>query len=195
MPASEAASAVSGARPGDGSGGNPGTSTAMPFSGLLAREQALSAAINGVLSALFFALMFGLTPRLLANGAPDHFARDFLPQGLMVALMGALVPALVVRARLRREGRLARGAGPDAGAIARAVGLSVLGGLASGGALFALALVGPYAMMPLYPALLLKIVYGAVLGTAVTRAALIALYAGRVGTDEAAGRGDQGDTR
>lgn len=148
---------------------------------LLFGEQAVSAAINAVLSAAFFALVFGLADRALATGAPDRFALDFLPQGLMVSLMASLVPAFLVRAKLRKAGVISAHEGPEAGQIARVVLLSVLAGLGSAALLVALALFGPLASVPSHPALIFKIVYGATLGLICTRLAITALYARRIG--------------
>ncbi|MGF7154928.1 hypothetical protein [Novosphingobium gossypii] len=144
------------------------------LSSLLRCEQAVSAAINAVLSALFFAVVFGLAPRELAMGAPDGFALDFLPQGLMVSLMASLVPTLLVRARLRREG------GASGGRLLPIVARGVLAGLASAVLLAVLALFGPVAQVPAYPALAFKIVYGALLGLACTRVAVSSLFAAAI---------------
>lgn len=147
---------------------------------LLRGEQAVSAAINAVLSAAFFALVFGISQGTLATGAPDRLALDFLPQGLMVSLMASLVPALVMRAKLRKAGLIGAGEGPETGEIARTVCLGVLAGLASAAALAALALFGPLDAVPCLPALVVKIVYGAGLGLVCTRFALTRLYARRI---------------
>lgn len=134
---------------------------------LVRREQRASAAINGVLSALFFALVFGLPVRALSMGDPDGFAVDWLPQGGMVSLMAALVPSLLVRARLRREGREVAAA-----TVLRGVGLSLLAGLASAGVLALACAAGPWAGVDWFLALALKLAYGATLGAGVTGFAL-----------------------
>lgn len=152
---------------------------------LLRREQAASAAINAVLSAVFFALVFGLSQRTLATGAPDRFALDFLPQGLMVSLMASLVPALVVRAKLRKTGMTGAGEGPETGAIVRTVVIGLLAGVGSAAMLAVLALFGPLSGVPSYPALVFKVAYGAGLGLLCTRFALTSLYARRIGGREA----------
>jgi len=141
---------------------------------LLRQEQATSAAINAVLSAAFFALVFGLARRPLAMAAPDRFALDFLPQGLMVSLMASLVPALVVRGKLRKAG--APGAAPSGARIARAVVGGVLAGLGTAAVLAALALLGPLAHVDSHAALVFKVAYGAVLGLACTRFAVKKLF-------------------
>lgn len=139
---------------------------------LLRREQAVSAAINAVLSLLFFSLVFGLAARPLAMGVPDRFALDFLPQGVMVSLMASLVPSLIVRGKLRKEGLR-----PAAG-LGRVVATGVLAGLASALVLLALALLGPVTRVASLPALAFKIGYGAALGFACTRLALTSLIPG-----------------
>eukprot|EP01037_Dinobryon_pediforme_P024889 gene24889-26841_t len=60
---------------------------------VLLREAVISAAINAVLSIVFFVLVFGVSvaPRL------DALGPDFLPQAFMVSLMGSLVPAMLLR--------------------------------------------------------------------------------------------------
>jgi hypothetical protein len=146
-------------------------STRIDLQQMLRREQAVSAAINAVLSAVFFALVFGLAARPLAMGVPDRFALDFLPQGLMVSLMASLVPTLLIRAKLRKAGQ---------GALVKVapiVARGVLVGLASAAVLAALALLGPVQAVPSHPALAFKIVYGALLGLACTRAAVSSLFA------------------
>ncbi len=150
------------------------------FHRLLRTEQAVSAAINAGFSLAFFAGVFGFADRVLELGAPDRFALDFLPQGAMVALMAALVPSLVLSAKLRRQGLLGAGQGPARGEIARTVLLAVLGGLACSAGLIALAYALVPGGVPVWPALAFKIAYGALLGALVTRGALVALYASRI---------------
>ena len=147
---------------------------------LLGREQAVSAAINGLLSAVFFALVFGLAARPLAMGAPDRLALDFLPQGLMVSLMASLVPTLVIRAKLRKVGQ---------GAAAKVVPIVCRGlaaGLASAAVLAALALLGPVQAAPSLAALAFKIVYGSALGLGCTRLAVSSLVAQTTTREQAA---------
>lgn len=144
--------------------------THIDLPGLLRREQIASALINAVLSLAFFTLVFGLAARPLDMGAPDRFALDFLPQGLMVSLMASLVPTLLARAKLRKTGLAPTG-------IARIVGTGVAIGIASAVVLAALCLLGPMTQVPSHPALAFKIVYGAGLGLGCTRLALTALFA------------------
>ena len=136
------------------------------------RESAVSAVINAVLSFGFFALVFGLSGRMLTMAAPDRFAIDFLPQGFAVSFMASLVPTLVIRGKLRKLG-LARA---DV-KLARIMATGLALGLASAVLLLALAIAGPVDAVPLRPALVFKIVYGALLGFACTRIAISSLFA------------------
>ncbi|MGF7150068.1 hypothetical protein FHS96_003725 [Sphingomonas zeicaulis] len=122
------------------------------------REAATSFAINAMLSLAFFALLYGLTPRLLAWGAPDRLALDFVPQSIAVALMSALVPCLILRRRLR----LPIGIQPI---VLRASLFALLGGLV-GAAMAALCASLP--PIGWTTALLLKLGYGGTLGAAIT---------------------------
>jgi hypothetical protein len=129
---------------------------------VIARETMLSAIINGVLSLLFFLGVFGLSRPI----AWTALAADGLPQSFMVALMGSLVPGLIVGARLGR---------PKEPIVARALafGFGVLLLLGGGGWLLLHGLAGS---VPAGTALGAKILYGAVLGALVTPAALSFLF-------------------
>ena len=124
----------------------------------LAREAATSFAINAILSLAFFALLYGLTPRLLTWGAPDRLALDFVPQSIAVALMSALVPCLILRWRHQLSG-------PILPIALRALLFALLGGL-GGAALAALCMTLP--PIGWTAALLLKLIYGGALGAAIT---------------------------
>ena len=60
-------------------------------------ETLISALINGVLSVIFFFLVFGSEDRI----AWRDLALDSLPQSFAIAFMGTLVPTLLTRKRLR----------------------------------------------------------------------------------------------
>ena len=63
---------------------------------LLLRETAISVAINTALSAAFFVVVFGTRhPVQLAA-----YGTDFPMQAFMIALMGSLVPSLLLRRRM-----------------------------------------------------------------------------------------------
>ena len=136
---------------------------------LIRRNALQSAAINAAISLAFFALVFGFPANPLAMGAPDNFARDFLPQAAAVALMSALVPVLVTR---RDVARLT-GRAPEAlrSVVLRAA-LLALTALIPGGALALLALAMPWPPQAVIPALAIKLSFGAVLGAMVTTFAL-----------------------
>ncbi|AOR79774.1 hypothetical protein QUC32_00130 [Novosphingobium resinovorum] len=148
----------------------PSGPSGLDFRALRRREQGLSAVINAVLSAVFFAIVFGLSARPLTMASPDRFALDFVPQGVMVSLMASLVPTLLVRAKLRGIG-LATPASV-AGIVLRGVACGVASALVLAG----LALFGPLHEVPSHPALAFKVVYGALLGLACTRLAVSFLF-------------------
>lgn len=130
---------------------------AMPRN-VAAREAAISFTINAMLSLAFFMLLYGMTPRMLAWGAPDRLALDFVPQSIAVALMSALVPSLILRRRLR----LPIGIQPI---VLRALLFALLGGLV-GAAMAALCTSLP--PIGWTAALLFKLGYGGALGAAIT---------------------------
>jgi hypothetical protein len=66
----------------------------------ITREARISAAINGVLSAVFFFLVFGTDGEPVTTAAPDNYAFDFVIQGAIVALMAALVPSFLLRKKI-----------------------------------------------------------------------------------------------
>lgn len=70
---------------------------------IITAERRISVFINMALSAAFFLLMFGVTPKLLAWGAPDNFAFDFIPQSLAIGFFSAFVPAILI-SRKRAKG-------------------------------------------------------------------------------------------
>lgn len=132
---------------------------------IIVRETIVSIVINLVITAGFFFALFGL------GGAADSwtYGRDFLPQSFMVALMGSLIPGLLVR----------RGSGLRiAPVIGRAVLLAVCA-LAVG--LVAWGICARIGSVPPGPALLIKLAYAAILSAVVTpiavRAALNAIPA------------------
>lgn len=121
---------------------------------MLLREAAISAAINAVLSIVFFILVFGtsVAPGLAALG------QDFLPQAFMVSLMGSLVPALLMRRQL---------GGAIGPVVLRAIAFALLGAAIAGGAAYWLCALHGAATLPIAPALTVKALFGAVLGAIV----------------------------
>lgn len=145
----------------------------MDFGAILKRERLVSTGINLVLSAAFFLVVFGAKGRALTFAEPDGFALDFLPQGVAISLMAALVPSLLVRKALQRAGVADL---PATGAILAQVMRMVVAGAISAGVMAALCLLGPWGAVDWTPAFALKLVYGAALGFAVTHRALTRLY-------------------
>jgi hypothetical protein len=126
------------------------------------RHVLTSLGINAALSAGFFLLVFGLSPRPLSWGAPGRLALDFLPQSAIVALMSALVPVLIaVREAAWRPGLPGRRA-----IVVRAFAFAI-GGLGFGG-LLALLVPAIVPVVAWLPALLAKVAYGGLLGAAIT---------------------------
>ena len=132
------------------------------------RETIVSAAINGVIGALFFFAVFGAAGRVTVAGW-GGYATDFLPQSGAVALMACLVPAMIAR-RAQRTGRLATG---SEGLLAmpwllRAALVALLFGLLLGAAIAHLWLRSGMATLDWPPALIIQMFYGAALGAIVT---------------------------
>jgi hypothetical protein len=125
---------------------------------LIVRETALSVLINTVLSVLFFLLVFGPS----APVEPAAFGRDFLPQSFMIALMGSLVPTLILG---RRTGAAVRPI------ILRALAFAVGGTFVGGGAFFAISVGFSGSLGPM-AGLIIKAIYGGVLAAIVTPLAL-----------------------
>lgn len=121
---------------------------------VIARETAISIVINALISIGFFLLVF-------SYGRPvptSALGPDFLPQTFMVALMGSLVPALLV----------ARRSGGRTGDIVRRAFLIAIGALliAGGGAFAAAYLADAVLSSPV--ALAIKAIFGALLAAIVT---------------------------
>lgn len=131
-------------------------------SALIVRETCISIVINGVISAGIGLLLFGLD-RPVPSAA---LAWDFLPQSFMIALMGTLVPSLLLRKRL--------GVGVR-DILPRAVAMAVAAALLPGALAALLTRISLNGSMDAGDVLLLKAVYGATLAAIVTPIMLIAL--------------------
>lgn len=119
---------------------------------IILRETIVSIVINMAITAGFFFALFGLGGRI--DGAA--YGQDFLPQSFMVALMGALIPGLLVR----------RGSGaPITRVIVRAVLLAVGALLVGFLCWWLFARTG--SLKPV-PALIIKLAYAAILSVIVT---------------------------
>lgn len=132
------------------------------------REQRISALINIVLSGLFFLLVFGSERRALQLGRPDNFALDFFAQASAIALMSAIVPSLLLLARLKRLGLLQA----TSTGLGRTVALVFAIGITSAAMLAAACLAGPWKEIEWFVALPIKLAYGGALGVAGTTIAL-----------------------
>lgn len=121
---------------------------------IIVRETLVSIAINAVISLAFFFGVFGLGAPIALNA----FGPDFLPQSFMVALMGCLVPGVLVS---RRSG------GRALPAAARALALAIVAlGVAGGGALLVCRGIG--GTIAALPALIVKVAFGAALAAITT---------------------------
>ena len=127
---------------------------------IILRETLVSVAINAVISAGFFFATFGLPTPIPA----EALGLDFLPQSFMVTLMGCLIPSLLVR---RQSGQSARPI------VLRALLIAVLVLVVAGGGamLVCMALGGDWAALP---ALVIKVLFGALLAAIATPVAVAA---------------------
>lgn len=138
----------------------------------IAREAAVSAAINGVLSLAFFHLAFGGLSAVTVWGA-GGYALDFLPQSLAVGFMSALVPGLLFRQALAK-GRVAYASVvPVPGVVVLRAVVWAVAALVAGSALaFATLWAAEVDTIDGSAALVVKMFYGAALGAFVTFASL-----------------------
>jgi ABC-type phosphate/phosphonate transport system permease subunit len=134
----------------------------------LRREGMLSIVINAVLSLLFFLVVFGIDSTGAVHvGGFGGYAFDFLPQSFMVALMSALVPGMIAAARIR-SGQIEGTPETIWALVARSL-LTALVALAVGGTIaFVLTLLAENTAFPWLSALVVKIIYGAILAAIVT---------------------------
>jgi hypothetical protein len=139
----------------------------------IARETAVSAGINGVLSLGFFSLMFG-SPDTIAVWGASNYAFDFLPQSFAIGFMSAVVPSMMLRQALAK-GRLAplANAVPASRSIVLRAFLTAVAALVLGSALAIGALWGTgVETVDGLAALAFKVLYGAALGGFITFASL-----------------------
>lgn len=141
----------------------------MTHDAYIRKETLISMVINGVLSAVFFLLVFGL-PESVAVWGVGNWVFDFLPQSFMITLMSTLVPGALTAKRLKSgviepatfASRLPRSLPLRAlllAVLAAAIGTALIAGLAALTGINELGLV---------PALGFKVVYGIALGAVVT---------------------------
>lgn len=137
------------------------------------RETAISIVINMSIGAGFFLALFGRIDPVPVWGA-GGYAVDFLPQGFMVGLMGALVPSLLARRQVAR-GALATGPGASMlpkGLVARCLVLAVLSMLLLAGLAAAALAASGVATLPFALGLGIKIASSAAVAAIVTPVAI-----------------------
>ncbi|MEG3164017.1 hypothetical protein U1701_05365 [Sphingomonas sp. PB2P19] len=120
---------------------------------IILRETLLSMAINVAITLGFFFAMFGLSGPI----APQAFAFDFVPQSFMVALMGTIIPGILI-------GRKGKAAIPPI--VMRALLLALASLAIGGGGAYLLFANG--APIPPTTGLAIKVVFSAVLSAIVT---------------------------
>lgn len=134
----------------------------MTLSTLIARETLISVVINCAISVGICLLLFGLDQPIPSMA----LAWDFLPQSFMIALMGTLVPALLLRRRLGTQVR---------DILLRSLAMAVAAALLPGALAALLIYMFVEGVFAVHDALLLKAAYGATLSAMVTPLMLIAL--------------------
>ena len=139
----------------------------------IAREMLVSAVINAVISVGFFLVVFGGIDPVPVWGA-GNYAFDFVPQSFAIGLMATLVPGLLCRRALAQDRIAGVGAAQaDRGSILIRAVVSAILGVVVGAGLCAIVLwtTGVDALSHT-AAFVLKVVYGAALGSLVTRLAV-----------------------
>ncbi len=137
------------------------------------RETLVSMAINGVLSLVFFLIVFGRASDIPLWGV-GNWVFDYLPQGFMITLMSTLVPGALTAKRLKvgalqpssQKSRLPRSL------VLRALLLSIIAAPVGAALIATIALASGVEVLDWMPALLIKVIYGAILGAVVTPSGL-----------------------
>jgi hypothetical protein len=127
----------------------------MNHNGIIVRETAISLLINLILSVVFFVVVFGLNSPVPL----DALAPDFFPQSFMVALMGSLVPALLLR---RKVGGAARPI------LLRALIIALVAVVIAGGSAFLICQANGVKLLDPLHALAIKAVFGGALAVLTT---------------------------
>lgn len=136
--------------------------------GWLARETAISAVINAAISAGFFFAMFGLGAPIAVWGM-GGFVFDFMPQSLAVAFFASLVPSLLVgKAVAAGMTTFASDVPAFTPLFLRSLRRGLVALLIGGGAWAAIFWVFEMHHLPSVSGLWVKVIYGALLGAAVT---------------------------
>ncbi|CAN5301433.1 hypothetical protein BH10PSE1_BH10PSE1_32530 [soil metagenome] len=149
------------------------TRLSSPARVLLLRETLLSIAIGIVISLVFYVGIFGLWPEAPLHGR-HGLAIDGLPQTFMLGLMGALVPSLMLRAKLRAN--LPSFAGDRVWIVlARAVGFGALATVLIGGPSFLVLDAQSSPSVPFALALAAKLLLAVLVGGMVTPLSLFSM--------------------
>lgn len=158
----------------------------MTHTAYIRRETLISMVINSVLTLLFFLLLFGGMAHVPQWGV-GHWAFDFIPQSLMIALMSTLVPGLLTRRAVASSRIMANGppsrlpANPVVRAIAVALAVTtiVVALVVAAHLVVSASGQGTPSTIPFAAALAIKLAYAAVLAAAVTPPGLRAALAAR----------------
>jgi hypothetical protein len=137
-------------------------------------EMIVAAIINAILSIVFMLIMFGGQQTVAVSGR-GGLVVDAVPQTLMIALMSTLVPTILTRRRIAMA-RIAPLLGSPRWPrnVLMRSGLVASGTAAIAWILHAIVMppIGP--IWPFLPALVFKVVYGAILGATISRYAVTA---------------------
>lgn len=135
----------------------------MSRSTVIFRESLISIVVSACISVGFFFVIFGL-----GRSIPlEIFGPDFFPQSFMIALMGALVPSLLLRRKLGGDIRII---------FFRSIVTAIAAGLVFGGLGYIICRNWPGHVIEPVDALLIKTVYGGFLAALITPYALKSLY-------------------
>lgn len=147
------------------------------------RETLVSILINGVLSLVFFLIVFGTATMVPSRGL-HGLAVDFIPQSFMIALMSTLVPGALTLRRVR-AGTLPRSSLPSrlpAKLVPRALLVAVLAVLIGAGIAGTVVWFAAPDTLGWLPALLIKLAYGGLLAAITTPPGLRAALRGDAAT-------------
>ena len=144
----------------------------MEAANYIRKETVVSAIISAVISAAFFFGLFGFEGPVPVEG-PGNYAFDFLPQSFFVSLMACLVPTLLLRKAVRGGKIHNRAPAPEVRSAFGWALASALLGFALGAVVAAVLWFLPVDEFAFVPAFVAKIIYGAALGSFVTRRNLV----------------------
>lgn len=147
----------------------PKASTPLTTAAHIRRESLVSVAINGVLSALAFTVVFGGLERVPLWGA-GNWVFDFVPQGFMIALMATLVPGFLASRKVK-AGTLVADGPPSrlpTARFPRALMLAAISAAAGTSGIALLAFLSGANDLGATAALIVKIAFGAGLAAIVT---------------------------